>query len=163
MRGIGQPPAGVRRTTRQFLLSVIGAIAAVGSILPATALGSTVGVPNLEQVPVSDTGILSQPPPYSVWQSGNRDGSTAFYASENGYLTEVSVAHWNTADVTVRIYVFRRDGGGCDQSRAERDDDASPGRSKNGSGRDEPAGNVAAHDRGGRSQTAVPRCLGTGG
>lgn len=111
MRGIGQPPRGVRRTTRWLFSSVVAAMAVVGMSLPATALGSTVGVPNLEQVPVSDTGILSQPPPYSVWQSGNRDGSTAFYASENGYLTEVSVAHWNTADVTVRVYIFRRDAG----------------------------------------------------
>lgn len=86
-------------------------VAAVAAMLPATAFGSTVGVPNLEEVPVSGSGILSQPPPYSVWQSGNRDGSTAFYASEDGFLTEVSVAHWNTADVTVRIYVFRRDSG----------------------------------------------------
>lgn len=96
---------------RRIGLHAIAVIAAVGAILPATASGSTVGVPNLEQVPVSDTGILSQPAPYTVWQSGNRDGSTAFYASENGFLTEVSVAHWNTADVTVRIYIFRRDSG----------------------------------------------------
>lgn len=91
--------------------SLFAVMALLCALVPATAVGSTVGVPNLEQVPVSDTGILSQPSPYSVLQSGNRDGSTDFYASENGYLTEVSVAHWNTADVTVRIYIFQRDSG----------------------------------------------------
>lgn len=111
MRGISLSPKGVRRTARRVPLHVVAVVAALGVILPAPASGSTVGVPNLEQVPVSDTGILSQPPPYSVWQSGNRDGSTEFYASENGFLTEVSIAHWNTADVTVRIYIFRRDSG----------------------------------------------------
>lgn len=112
MRQTRPVPKGVRRAARWLPVHAIAVLAGVAAILPATAAGSTVGVPNLEQVPVSDTGILSQPSPsYSVLQSGNRDGSTAFYASENGFLTEVSVAHWNTADVTVRIYIFQRDSG----------------------------------------------------
>lgn len=111
MRWTSPLPKGVRRTARRVPLHVIAAVAAVAAILPASAVGSTVGVPNLEQVPVSNSGILSQPTPYSVWQSGNRDGSTAFYASEDGFLTEVSVAHWNPADVTIRVYIFRRDAG----------------------------------------------------
>jgi len=72
-----RPLRGMRRIARRIPVPVIAVMAALGAILPATASGSTVGVPNLEQVPVSDTGILSQPPPYTVWQSGNRDGSTA--------------------------------------------------------------------------------------
>lgn len=104
---IDQSSKGARRCP----LHLIAALLAVAAILPASAWGSTIGVPNLEEVPVSSGGALFQPPPYTVWQSGNRDGSPAFYASEDGFLTEVSVAHWNSADVTVRIYVFRRDSG----------------------------------------------------
>jgi hypothetical protein len=84
-------------------------------LAPGAASASTIGVANLESVPVSGTGILSPPPPYSVWQSGNRDGSTAFYASENGFLTDVSVSHWNNTDVTVKILIWRRAAGNAIQ------------------------------------------------
>jgi hypothetical protein len=105
----GEDQAQVSRG-RRLQAALLGAAVAILA-LPAAAAASTIGVANLEQVPVSSTGVFSQPPPYTVWQSGNRDGSTAFYASENGFLTEVSVGHWNTADVTVRIYIFKRDAG----------------------------------------------------
>lgn len=111
MKRISQSLMVALRNARRLHLQAIAIMVAVGAVLPATALGSTIGVPNLEEVPVSNSGILSQPSPYSLWQSGDRDGSTGFYASESGYLTDVSVAHWNTADVTVRIYIFQRDSG----------------------------------------------------
>ena len=111
MRAISPLPKALRRAARGLPLRAVAAMAAVAAILPASAAASTVGVPNLEQVPVSNTGILLPPAPYSLWQSGDRDGSTAFYASENGFITAVSVAHWNEKDATVRIYLFRRDGG----------------------------------------------------
>jgi hypothetical protein len=80
-------------------------------LAPAAASASTVGVANLEGATVSNAGVLGQPPNYSVWSSGWRDNTPEFYASEAGFLTEVSIAHWNNADVTVKIFIFRRGSG----------------------------------------------------
>jgi hypothetical protein len=104
-REMGRPRIGhvVLAALAAFLLSVL--------TFSAAASASTIGVPNLEVVPVSTSGAFTAPPPYTVWQSGNRDGTPAFYASEPGFLTDVSVSHWNTSAATVRILIFRRDAG----------------------------------------------------
>ena len=71
---------------------------------------STIGVPNVGTIQISGAGVMGPgpAPPYDTRVSGNLDGSTAHYASEAGFLTEVSIAHWNTDPVTVKILVLSR-------------------------------------------------------
>lgn len=95
---------------------VASAAASACMLAPAgAAADSTIGVPSLTGAIVGNTGVISQPTPYSVRSSGYLDGTPDFYASEAGFLTEVSIAHWNSADVTVKILIFQR-GSGISQS-----------------------------------------------
>lgn len=95
-------------------MGLIALGAATGSMLApgGAAADSTIGVPSLTGAIVGGTGVISQPSPnYSVRSSGNLDGTPDFYASEAGFLTEVSIAHWNTDDVTVKLLIFKRGSG----------------------------------------------------
>jgi hypothetical protein len=81
----------------------------VAALMPAAAQASTIGVANIAAATVDGSHVLSAPPPYSVIASGATAGGAAFEASESGFLTDVSIKHFNDADVTVKILIFRAD------------------------------------------------------
>jgi hypothetical protein len=100
---------GAGRRLRGLIAGTL-AIVAVSAAAPGAASASTIGVQDIEDILISGSGVMGGGaiPPYDTRVSGSLDGTPGFYASENGFLTSVSVSHWNSSPVTVKILVLSR-------------------------------------------------------